>query len=174
MILLIIEQLWLPCRLIIVVSLPSCCANIANLLSMRHSLPTFWIIVARLPLPHSCGIMLLTKQCETTQGLINAALIAILPLRHHCQIAFAPTGTCDTIIILQHSFVASASNLLTRIHFLQIMLNVHSLYRFVVNHTRPFSYIMRTPVLLTLFTSLLLGIIVLNHRSLLQGIQVSL
>jgi hypothetical protein len=141
----------------------SCCLQSSvrphKVLSMRHSLPSY-----------HCGII--AKLHLRSQALATP-LSSLLFLRLHRH-SFAPTGTCDTIIILQHSFVASASNLLTRIHFLQIMLNVHSLYRFVVNHTRPFSYIMRTPVLLTLFTSLLLGIIVLNHRSLLQGIQVSL
>jgi hypothetical protein len=55
------------------------CGNIADLLAA--SLPTY-IIVASLPLPHSCGIMLLGKQYETNLsrcGIIAVLLAASLP-----------------------------------------------------------------------------------------------
>jgi transcription elongation factor GreA-like protein len=46
------------------------------------------------------------------------------------------------------------------------------LYRFAVNQTRSFSFIMSTPTLSTLSRHhYYLAFVVLNHRSLLQGVQ---
>jgi hypothetical protein len=118
--------------------------------------------------------MLLTKQCET--------MYKVLSMRHHCRLIIAAslTGACDTIVIFiilgaSSPFICAHRRLrhdcrlgtfICRLRIKYFDANRVSpnnfeqtlLYRFVVNHTRSFSYIMSTPVLSTLFTSLLLGI----------------
>jgi hypothetical protein len=86
---------WLPCHYMTSLSF---IAALCRLLWLRHhanftaawaaavtSISSYIFIVASLPLPHSCGIMLLWKQYETIQGLscgITPTLIAAsLPTR---------------------------------------------------------------------------------------------
>jgi hypothetical protein len=99
-------MMWHHYQLIIVVWSPSYCStchliNMASLLSYHCSgiiatcsiITILSFIVASLPLPPSCGIMLLRKQYETIQGLINAvslpsyhcSIISIL-LQQYCQL----------------------------------------------------------------------------------------
>jgi hypothetical protein len=61
----------------------------------------------QMPLPHSCGIMLLWKQYETIQGLscgiMQTLMAASLPtlLRHHCRLdSLSHRMTCGVIAVL--------------------------------------------------------------------------
>jgi hypothetical protein len=75
---------------------------------LAASSPSWLIfIVASMPLPHSCVIMLLWKQYETIQGLscgIMPTLIAAscrLYLQHHCRLgSLSHRTTCGVIAIL--------------------------------------------------------------------------
>jgi hypothetical protein len=50
--------------------------------AVATSMPSYIFIVALIPLPHTCGIMLLWKQNETIQGL-TCGITAGFRLRHH-------------------------------------------------------------------------------------------